>query len=227
MITSFIIRDIEGRGRTLEPTKTQLPAAIAEAEIMTSDVHSSLVVPALIADIGDDASWRYVEFFTANIATRTRAGPVPGASSRFFAWCEQRGLSLTTIRPFDVATYIESLRQEHSAPGVKQQLGIAEKIGCHTFRATGIMGKPLATPGQFDQAVFATGEGSHRPSDLPVRNHCAACLRAADGRVDAADRPAGSHGPADRRDSARPFGFGCTGRSFNIPCFRRAPTRRR
>ena len=56
MITSFVIRDIEGRGRTLEPTKTQIPATIAEAEIMTSDVQSSLVVPALIADIGDDAS---------------------------------------------------------------------------------------------------------------------------------------------------------------------------
>jgi hypothetical protein len=25
------------------------------------------VAPALIADISDDASWRYVEFFTANI----------------------------------------------------------------------------------------------------------------------------------------------------------------
>jgi hypothetical protein len=40
---------------------------IMPAEITTSDVHTSLVVPALIADIGDDASWRYVEFFTANI----------------------------------------------------------------------------------------------------------------------------------------------------------------
>jgi hypothetical protein len=41
-------------------------------------VHTSLVVPALIADIGDDASWRYVEFFTANIRNHTRAAPTPG-----------------------------------------------------------------------------------------------------------------------------------------------------
>jgi hypothetical protein len=51
----------------LESTKTQLPAIITQAEITTSDVHTTLVVPALIAGVGNDASWRYVEFFTANI----------------------------------------------------------------------------------------------------------------------------------------------------------------
>jgi site-specific recombinase XerD len=42
--------------------------------------------------------------------------------------CEQRGLTLAAIRPFDLATYmtyIESLQQDHSAPGVKQQLAAA------------------------------------------------------------------------------------------------------
>jgi hypothetical protein len=65
----------------LDPTKTQLPATITQAEITTSEVHTSLVVPALIADIGDDASWRYVEFFTANIRNHTRAAPTPGRAS--------------------------------------------------------------------------------------------------------------------------------------------------
>jgi site-specific recombinase XerD len=45
-----------------------------------------------------------------------------GACAWFFAWCDGRGLTLTTIRPHDVATYIETLQQTHSAPGVKQQL---------------------------------------------------------------------------------------------------------
>jgi hypothetical protein len=49
-------------------------------------------------------------------------GEVARACSRFFGWCEQRGLALAAIRPFDVAAYIEGLQQEHSAPGVKQQL---------------------------------------------------------------------------------------------------------
>jgi hypothetical protein len=46
------------REPTLEPTKNQLPATITEAEITSSDAHASLVVPALIADLGNDASWR-------------------------------------------------------------------------------------------------------------------------------------------------------------------------
>jgi hypothetical protein len=66
MITSFIIPDIKGRGPTLEPTNTQLPATIQQAEV-TSDQRAPNVVPALIADLGDEAAWRYVEFFTANI----------------------------------------------------------------------------------------------------------------------------------------------------------------
>src|SRR6266850_7254224 len=88
----------------------------------------SLVVPALIADIGDGASWRYVEFFTANIRNPHTRRAYARACARFFAWCEQRGLTLAAIRPFDVATYIESLQQEHSAPGVKQQLAAVRML---------------------------------------------------------------------------------------------------
>jgi hypothetical protein len=47
------------------------------------------------------AGWRYVEFFTANIRNPN---------------------TLTTIRPHDVATYIEKRQATHSAPDVKQQL---------------------------------------------------------------------------------------------------------
>jgi len=43
-------------------------------------------------------------------------------------WCEDRGLTLTTIRPFDVSTYIETLQQTHSAPSVKQQLAAVRML---------------------------------------------------------------------------------------------------
>jgi site-specific recombinase XerC len=39
-----------------------------------------------------------------------------------FGWCEQRGLSLTTIWPFDVGAWVRELQMNHGAPGVKQQL---------------------------------------------------------------------------------------------------------
>ena len=95
----------------MEPTKTQLPATITQAEITTSDAHTSLVVPALIAHVGDDASWRYVEFFTANIRNPHTRRAYTRACARFFAWCEQRSLTLTATRgPFgdEVLRFIRS-----------------------------------------------------------------------------------------------------------------------
>src|SRR5271163_2584065 len=81
-----------------------------------------LLVPALIAAAGDAAGWRYVEFFTANIRNPNTRRAYARACSRFFAWCDDRGLTLATIRPHDVATYIEERQASHSAPDVKQQL---------------------------------------------------------------------------------------------------------
>jgi site-specific recombinase XerD len=79
-------------------------------------------VPAIIADLGDQAGWRYVEFFTANIRNRNTRRAYARACSQFFGWCDQHGLTVTAIRPHDVATYIEQLQNEASAPLVKQQL---------------------------------------------------------------------------------------------------------
>ena len=41
-------------------------------------------------------------------------------SVRFLAWCDERGLTLTQIRPHDVATYIADDLAGASAPNVKQ-----------------------------------------------------------------------------------------------------------
>jgi site-specific recombinase XerD len=105
----------------LEPTNTQLPATVQQAEV-TSDLRASNVVPAIIADLGDQAAWRYVEFFSANIRNPNTRRAYARACSQFFGWCEQRNLTLTAIRPHDVATYIEQLQKDASPPLVKQQL---------------------------------------------------------------------------------------------------------
>ena len=106
----------------------QLPAIIQPTALTTPTAHDLHLVPALIADAGEPAAWRYVEFFTANIRNPNTRRAYARACSRFFAWCEERGLTLTTIRPFDVATYIETLQQTHSAPGVKQQLAAVRML---------------------------------------------------------------------------------------------------
>lgn len=79
-------------------------------------------MPALIADAGKQAGWRYVEFFTANIRNPHTRRAYARACARFFAWCEDRGLTLRDIRPHDVGSWIEEIQQTHSAPGTKQQL---------------------------------------------------------------------------------------------------------
>jgi site-specific recombinase XerD len=106
----------------------QLPAVIHPTALATPAPPDTYVVPALIADLGDQAGWRYVEFFTANIRNPHTRRAYARACARFFAWCEQRGLALSTIRPHDVATYIEQLQTQASAPSVKQQLAAVRML---------------------------------------------------------------------------------------------------
>jgi len=44
------------------------------------------MVPAAIAAAGEQASWRYVEFFTANIRNPHTRRAYARACGRFFAW---------------------------------------------------------------------------------------------------------------------------------------------
>jgi site-specific recombinase XerD len=101
-------------------TDGQLPAIIQSGALTSAT--DTYIVPALIADAGEPAAWRYVEFFTANIRNPNTRRAYARACASFFAWCEERGLTLSTIRPHDVAAYIEARQQSHSAPDVKQQL---------------------------------------------------------------------------------------------------------
>lgn len=100
-----------------------LPAATAS--VLVTPAH---VVPALIADRGEDAGWRYVEFFTVTIRNRNTRRAYARACATFFAWCAARGLTLPTIRPFDVAAWVEQLQATHSPPGVKQQLAAVRML---------------------------------------------------------------------------------------------------
>ncbi len=102
------------------------PAIIPEGGLAPlGDGH---LMPVLIAQEGERAGWRYVEFFTANIRNPNTRRAYARACIRFFAWCENRGLMLATIRPFDVAAWVEGLQQDYAAPGVKQQLAAVRML---------------------------------------------------------------------------------------------------
>jgi integrase/recombinase XerC len=78
-------------------------------------------LPALIASSGEHAARRFIDFFTSNI--RNRNTRYRRAVNEFLAWCEAHGVrALAAVEPLHVATWIETLSREVSAPTVKQKL---------------------------------------------------------------------------------------------------------
>jgi integrase/recombinase XerD len=84
---------------------------------------SSVVLPALIARAGQQASGRFLEFFTVTIRNANTRAAYGRAAGDFLRWCEDRGINrLQDVQPVHVAAYIEHLQNERSAPTVKQHL---------------------------------------------------------------------------------------------------------
>ena len=79
--------------------------------------------PALIADAGDKAARRFVEFFTVNIRNQNTRAAYGRAAGAFLRWCEEQGIiSLAGVQPVLVAAYVEQLGRTMSPPTVKQHL---------------------------------------------------------------------------------------------------------
>ncbi|MGI4799035.1 MAG: tyrosine-type recombinase/integrase [Janthinobacterium lividum] len=124
---------------------------------MVLSVAGSPLVPVLVADLGEQAAWRYVEFFTANIRDPNTRRAYVRACGRFFSWCEQHGLPLAGIRPFSVAAYIEELQREVSAPSVKQQLA-AIRMLCDWLVTGQVMPSNPASSVRGPKHVVKTGK---------------------------------------------------------------------
>jgi site-specific recombinase XerD len=83
---------------------------------------ASFGVPATIANAGQRAGVRFIEFFTANIRNPNTRRAYHRSCTDFFRWCQTRELELERISPTHVAAYIELLMKSHSKPTVKQHL---------------------------------------------------------------------------------------------------------
>src|SRR5207247_8831528 len=80
-------------------------------------------LPSAILRAGERASWRFVEFFTANIRNKNTRAAYAQAIGQFFIWSERRGVrELPQVRPVVISAYIEALQATRSAPTVKQHL---------------------------------------------------------------------------------------------------------
>ncbi|MFQ5786780.1 MAG: tyrosine-type recombinase/integrase [Thermodesulfobacteriota bacterium] len=78
------------------------------------------ILPTIIVELGDHASRRFLEFFTANIRNINTRKAYAKAIANFLSWCENRGIQFKGIEPITVAAYIE--QHPASPPTVKQHL---------------------------------------------------------------------------------------------------------
>ena len=194
-------------------------------------------MPALIADAGDAAGWRYVEFFTANIRNPHTRRAYGRACGRFFAWCEDRGLTITVIRSHDVAAWVEQLQEKHGAPGVKQQLAAVRMLFdwlvtgqvVSTNPAAAVRGpKYVVTTGK--TPVLDGSEWRRLLNAIPTDRECPE-----NGGMTTASKPGKRHchRAKQRRDVVPPpvlqVAMGCSGRAArpaaeNVRLFPHKPT---
>ena len=122
------------------------------------------------------AAERTVEFFTAQIRNPHTRAAYAAAVTRFFAWCDARGLALAQISPIAVATYIEEMQRGYRAPTIKQHLAAIRRLFDWLVIGQVVPANP-ATSGRGPTHVVKTGKtpvlqpaearhaaGHHRPT---------------------------------------------------------------
>ncbi len=97
----------------LVPTKPRTAVSIS----------GSVVIPAAIADAGEKAIRRFLEFFAATIRNRNTREAYYRAACSFFGWLEQNEIgALADIEPMHISLYIETLQATAAKPTVKLHL---------------------------------------------------------------------------------------------------------
>ena len=95
-------------------------------ELTLFSARSGPTVPSIIADLGESAVKRFLEFFAANIRNRNTRAAYAQAVSQLLRWCAANHIALKDIEPVVVAAYVEHLRQREedplADPSVKQHL---------------------------------------------------------------------------------------------------------
>ena len=75
-----------------------------------------------------DADRRSVVYFCSAVLNPHTRAAYAAAVTRFFTWCDARGLALTQISPIAVATYIEDIQGRYRAPAIKQHLAAIRRL---------------------------------------------------------------------------------------------------
>ena len=104
------------------------PALSNISSLPMSDLVPQLrsTLPPVLANAGDHAGRRVIEFFTAEIRNKNTREAYSRAVRQFFDWASTRGLTLEDIDPVHVAAYIE---QDGRSPAtIKQHLSAIRRL---------------------------------------------------------------------------------------------------
>jgi site-specific recombinase XerD len=103
--------------------RPDLPAVVeGPAPLAVPTLRSALVVPAMIADAGERAAKRFLDFFAASIENDNTRMAYHRAVCSFFAWLEEHGIAeLPDIEPFHVAAYLKALRVSEAGGGTTRE----------------------------------------------------------------------------------------------------------
>src|SRR5271168_1944712 len=95
----------------------------ATALAVIAPATGTMVVPRVIADLGEAATLRFIDFFTANIRNPNTRAAYAVAVRGFFGWLEKHGVhALGAVRTHHVSAYVEVLGRRYKPPTVKQHL---------------------------------------------------------------------------------------------------------
>lgn len=96
--------------------------ALATVRTNAIGLPEGLNLPRLITEAGEQATRRFLNFFTAEIENDNTRAAYYRAIRQFDAWCSERKISLVQLEPFVVAAYTRQLKDTKHPQTVKQHL---------------------------------------------------------------------------------------------------------
>src|SRR6516225_9282031 len=92
--------------------RNTVPAVVETAALVTMSptLHSSLAVPSMVANAGERASRRFLDFFAASIENDNTRVAYYRAVCNFFAWLEQHGRRAPRYRAFSCRSVSEGAK---------------------------------------------------------------------------------------------------------------------
>ena len=85
-------------------------------------------LPEVISAAGPKVAKAFLEFFAATIRNKNTREAYLRDCSRFFAWCQEKGIAFEKVEPMFIAAYIEQMALSYPSETIKQHLSAIKKL---------------------------------------------------------------------------------------------------